>query len=191
MGGGGNKTHGQIEKFQKLDSFRVSGIDGAFTVRWPSGGSIRIEATPDIMQLLYRYRGEAIREPVRMSTVPNNYGGARSFFLCPGCGRRVRFLYLRWGRFRCRSCARLNYRSQQATKDEFYPYDAAVKLLRDRFRVPEEQIPVPMDLPYFIPERPRGMRWATYWALLEKYGAHRKRYSCTMIRRVEAILKHL
>lgn len=188
MGGGGNKTHGQIEKFPKLDSFRVSDIEGAFTVNWPSGGSIRIEATPDIMRLLYRYRGEAIQEPVRISTVPNNYGGARAFFLCPGCGRRVRFLYLRWGRFRCRGCARLNYRSQQLTKDEFYPYDAAVKLLCERFRVPEDQIPVPMDLPYFIPERPKGMRWATYCALMERYGVLRNQYRSAFTSRAMWIL---
>lgn len=177
MGGGGNRTHGQIEKFQKLDSFRLSGKEGAFCVSWPSGDSICIEAATGIMKLLYSCQGQDVREPVHISTVPNNYGGARPFFLCPGCGRRVRFLYLHWGRFRCRSCARLNYRSQQATKDELYPYDAAVKLLRERFRVPEDQIPVPMDIPYFIPERPKGMRWATYCALMERYGALRNQYS--------------
>ncbi len=39
-------------------------------------------------------------------------GGARRWFACPCCGRRVALLYLRWGRFACRPCQRVAYASQ-------------------------------------------------------------------------------
>ena len=98
--------------------------------------------------------------PLELSMVPNRYGGVRPFFLCPDCGRRVRFLYLRWGRLHCRVCAGLNYKSQQTAKDEFMAYREGVKLLRNRFNV--ERVPIPIDFPTFIPPRPKGMHWKTY-----------------------------
>lgn len=40
------------------------------------------------------------------------FGGARPWFTCPCCTRRVAVLYLRWGRFACRGCQRVVYASQ-------------------------------------------------------------------------------
>ena len=114
------------------------------------------------MWLAYRTGEGRVQERVALDYLPNHYGGARPFFLCPGCGRRVRFLYQRWGRFRCRYCARLNYRSQQENRDGLATYHKAVKLLRGPFRLNGDQLPVPMDLPGFIPPRPKGMHWRTY-----------------------------
>lgn len=55
---------------------------------------------------------------VELSHKNNGFGWWQTFFLCPECGERVRFLYLTGRRgFLCRRCARLNYRSQQRTKD--------------------------------------------------------------------------
>ena len=98
--------------------------------------------------------------PLELSMVPNRYGGVRPFFLCPDCGRRVRFLYLRWGRLHCQVCARLNYKSQQVTPDGLEAYYKGVKLLRERFHV--ERVPVPLDFYGFFPPKPKGMHWATY-----------------------------
>ena len=43
-----------------------------------------------------------------------NYGGARPWFGCPHCDRRVAVLFLAAGAFRCRHCARIAYSSQSA-----------------------------------------------------------------------------
>lgn len=189
--GGQNRTHAQIEKFKKVDSFKIGDIAGGATLRWPDGGAIRLEVSPDIVWLLYRYQEREYREPVEISRVANHYGGARPFLICPDCGRRVRFLYLRWRVFRCRSCARLNYASQQRTKDEFAPYYAAVKMLREQFKTPEGQIPVPMDLPHFFPDKPKGMRWATYSALMGRYEKLQRQYSGVFVARARAFLNWL
>lgn len=134
----GNRTHGTVEQFARLDSFNLG------------------------ESLSYYLSGQY----VEISRVPNNYGGARAFFLCPHCGQRVRFLYSRWGRFRCRACNRLNYKSQQATRDEFMPYRQGTKLLRERFKL--DRVPVPIEFFDFIPPRPKGMHWRTYWRLYKE-----------------------
>ena len=189
--GGQNQTHRTVERANRMDSFVVGKLHGPHVLSWGDGNGIGVTAAAGNVGLAYRFNEREVRELVMVSRVPNHYGGDRPFLICPGCGRRVRFLYLSWGRFRCRSCARLNYRSQQDTKDEFYPYRAAVKMLRERFKVPEDQIPVPMDLPHFFPDKPKGMRWTTYRALLERYGVLVQQYSRTMISRAEAILSRL
>jgi len=55
--------------------------------------------------------GEEIEEVFRLEVTRPNYGGVRFWFLCPGCGRRRRKLYLPPGRrlFRCRECHDLTY----------------------------------------------------------------------------------
>lgn len=173
MRGGQNKTHGMVGRYDRLDSFRDGSLHGPHCLAWESGNRIMLTGDGGAVTLAYQIGEERIREQVVLDYLPNHYGGARLFFLCPGCGRRVRFLYLRWGRFRCRHCGRLNYRSQQQNRDELEPYHKAVKLLRGKFKVSEEQIPVPMDLPGFLPPRPKGMHWSTYRRLLLELD-HRK-----------------
>ena len=179
--GGQNQTHQTVERAKRIDSFVVGKLSGPHVLSWGDGNSIGVTAAGGNVELAYRFNEREVRELMKVSRVSDHYGGDRPFLICPGCGRRVRFLYLSLGRFRCRSCARLNYRSQQATKDEFYHYRAAVKMLRERFKVPEDQIPVPIDLPRFFPDKPKWMRWATYWKLLELYGALRRQYEAAFV----------
>lgn len=186
--GGQNRTHARIEGTPKLDSFSVGHISGHAEVHWKSGHAVRVDVSPDTVLLQYRYQGQNIREPLAISRVLNNYGGARPFLLCPECGQRVRYLYLRRGVFRCRHCARLNYSIQQRTKNELFPYHAATKLLRERFEVPMALMPVPMDLPYFLPTRPKGMHWNTYRKLMERYGKLQRQYATVSVERLEAFI---
>jgi hypothetical protein len=46
--------------------------------------------------------------------------GARLFWLCPGCNRRAAILYRRWGRFRCRQCHGLTYKTAQEADKRVY-----------------------------------------------------------------------
>lgn len=118
--------------------------------------------------------------------VPNHYGGERPFFLCPRCSRRVRFLYPARGLWLCRTCGRLNYASQQNNRDELAPYWKAVKLLRATFRLTD--IPVPMDLPYCVPPRPKGMHMTTYLRHMRKLEGLKREYLASFLARAKVIL---
>lgn len=70
------------------------------------------------MQLRLNDAGDLV-EFVEMVATHPHFGGRRWWMLCPRCASRVGRLYLERGRFRCRSCHDLRYRSsQQAHRDE-------------------------------------------------------------------------
>jgi hypothetical protein len=56
-----------------------------------------------------------VEQRVELSSIPAEFGGSRTYLLCPGegCGRRVSVLYFRRGVFRCRLCHGLAYESQR------------------------------------------------------------------------------
>lgn len=104
---------------------------------------------------------EEIHDTIHFDSVPNNYGGIdRLYFECPFCWRRSRFLYLHKKHFKCRKCAKLNYCSQQLTKNEDIPIYKIRKLLRDKFGIIENLSP--FDTSYYRPPRPKGMHQKTY-----------------------------
>lgn len=156
--GGQNRTHGMVERYDRIDSFKLADAQG-------------------VADLSYRFNGQLVRRRIELLRVDNHYGGTRPFFLCPRCGGRVRFLYFRFELFRCRTCNQLNYQSQQVTRDDLYPYYKGVKLLRKRFKLNEAQIPVPIDFPKINPSRPRGMHWRTYWLLYKELVSLQNEYS--------------
>src|SRR5262245_21487419 len=100
---------------------------GALTWTWTGGGksSVGYVVTwshdgPTVI-LLYRWRGEDVRIPVRLEMTPAQFGGRRWWFTCPltvrgvACNRRAGKLYLPPGarHFGCRACHGLTYRSSQ------------------------------------------------------------------------------
>jgi hypothetical protein len=54
-------------------------------------------------------------QQIKLVSTPGNAGGHVYWFLCPGCGRRKRKLYLPSDEvvFLCRKCHNLGYRAQQ------------------------------------------------------------------------------
>ncbi len=54
-------------------------------------------------------------QQIKLVSIPGNAGGLVFWFLCPGCGRRKRKLYLLSSEavFLCRKCHDLAYRAQQ------------------------------------------------------------------------------
>lgn len=98
----------------------------AFRWRWLRDGetlaSINVRTEQGRVVLTYRYRiygGEWQDEtvPVSLTWTPCNYGGARPWFRCPRCGRRVAILYA-GGIFACRHCFRLAYPCQHESWDD-------------------------------------------------------------------------
>ena len=85
-----------------------------WTKRYGKNASIGIESNPskDLLTLFYSYKENSIKEEIKIEYSSVNYG-RRPNFVCPECGDRVRKLYLKNGRFRCRECHDLAYKSEQ------------------------------------------------------------------------------
>lgn len=119
-------------------------------------------------------------QDIETSQVRNGFGGKpRTFFICPLCGRRARKLYMRWGLFRCRECARLNYPSQQVTKGTDQCASRMRSILREDFDVVGSFAPV--DMGHMTPEKPKWMRWETYYRKLIKLRKAQLAYSDAFI----------
>lgn len=86
-----------------------------------------------------------------------HYGGRRPWWSCPSCGRRVALLYSGWGRYSCRRCFGLAYRSQRETDSD---------LAARRARAIRARLGWPLGLLEMPGGKPRGMHQKTYLRLL-------------------------
>lgn len=125
----------------------------------PAGQVLFEVVAADRLRLRYRITtagGETLRDyRVAITWTPCHLGGARPWFLCPRCGRRVACLYLQ-AVFTCRSCQGLNYTSQQAGKT-----DAALdRSLALRRTVGANEGPLTMGADWIA--RPKGMHRQTF-----------------------------
>jgi hypothetical protein len=97
-----------VRVWHRLHGFR-DGYSGSWV--WNVGGepagSISYSVSEHAVTLRYSTNGTSIAEPVRLERTACNYGGHRPWFRCPGCSDRVALLYLRSGRFACRTRARI------------------------------------------------------------------------------------
>ncbi len=94
-----------------------------------------------------------IRERVGLDWTPCRYGGARPWFVCPTCLRRVALLYLGNPYWACRRCLDLVYQSTR---------EGEAARLRDRAqRLVRRLGGGPRDDAYDV-TRPKGMHWTTY-----------------------------
>lgn len=91
-----------------------------------------------------------------LATTSCNFGGVRYWFICSDCSRRVAKLYRVGGRYACRQCHGLAYRSQH----ENYYDRGLLKAQRIRMKLGGS---ANMTLPF--PPKPKFMRWATYYRL--------------------------
>jgi hypothetical protein len=93
---------------------------------------------------------------------PTQFGGRRRWLSCPRCRRRCRILY-RAQQFRCRKCSGLVYQSTRETWGQRALSQAdklAMRMAGGRREL--------FDGDEF-PEKPKRMRWATYWRLEERF----------------------
>ncbi len=88
--------------------------------------------------------------------------GYRSWFICPGCGRRVAKIYYRWSCFKCRTCQRLNYSSSQQSHNKMEQINRKIYKIQDRLKVQYD----PLNT-YDIP-KPKRMHYKTYERLMDK-----------------------
>lgn len=131
----------------------------------PAGQVLFEVVAADRLRLRYRITtagGETLRDyRVAITWTPCHLGGARPWFLCPRCGRRVARLYLR-DLFACRQCHRLNYASQQASKASA----ALDRSLLLRKAVGANEGPLMLGAEWI--EKPKGMHGLTFARKLER-----------------------
>lgn len=110
---------------------------------------------PECLWLRYRwtpygYEPRDMVERVQLVWTECNYGGARPWFACPGCERRVAIL---WGSpFLCRRCHDLAYASQRENDTD----RAISRSLRIRAKL---GLRTNLEQPMFKPNRMRQRTW--------------------------------
>lgn len=100
-------------------------VGNMFAQKWTwalgtESATVTIHVEIDRLVLSYRSQSvvgdvsQSVEYPVDLDWTTLHYGGRRPWFLCPasGCGRRVAVLYGDGGRFACRQCQWLAYKSQ-------------------------------------------------------------------------------
>jgi hypothetical protein len=132
-----------------------------WSVRGEKTGSVQITAVQDGVLLSYRarQRGEdwqQIEEAIPLVQTATNFGPRREWFRCLSCGRRCRIIY-GGVRFRCRKCQGLRYESQ---------YEPAFARAASRALKIRDKLGGKGGLDEPFPEKPKGMRWRTYWRLV-------------------------
>lgn len=183
MGSGGlNKKHKQVEDYRKIDSFQFYDflnydkyLSYKTEVKYPAAG-IRIVYHVQTKTASIDYDGCIYH--LGLSRVTNIDGKSiRLYFLCPKCGKRVRYLYKKDGGIICRTCAKLNYASQQKSGMEeilYKMHDIVENKLQYSYWMNENPDVYLPDLSY-IP-KPRYMRWEKYNELIYKYEQLRDEY---------------
>lgn len=122
-GSGRPGKHIQIEQCRHIDVrlFQRAGmLKGPWIGQWswrdPKTSAltsqIEVIVAPPCIQLTYRWRDQLHTDKADLVKSACSFGGSRTWFSCPGCQRRTTKLHLFAGRFRCRSCHDLRYRSQ-------------------------------------------------------------------------------
>ena len=103
---------------------------------------------------------KSVMERVKLDRVPTSFGGARTYFRCPGvgCDRRVMALYFASDQFRCRRCHDLAYESQ---------CEDAEQLIRRHAAKARARLGYPAWRPFSLAPiaRPKGMRRSKFLRL--------------------------
>jgi hypothetical protein len=131
---------------------------------------IDLRAEADRLHLTYRVRvagGEwqDVSETVRIVRVPCQFGGSRSYFICPGvvngiaCGRRVAKLHGPGRYFLCRHCYRLAHASQSESG-----WDRALR----RANKIRQRLGGNPGVAASFPKKPKGMWRRTYDRMREE-----------------------
>jgi hypothetical protein len=116
------------------------------------------------MVLNYRHRPrdgdwENVEQRISFDRTPCNYGGSRTWLLCPRCWKRVAALYGAGKYFFCRHCYNLTYSRQQENRQDRFMRKA--RKIRKRIGGDD-------NLANLFPVKPKHMHWKTYWRLREE-----------------------
>lgn len=174
------ESHKQIDiRWLRKQGCLRNGVAGSLS--WSRHGErtgsigYRIEADRMVLHYRHRIKGgdwEDVEQIISFDRTRCNYGGYRTWFLCPICWKRVAVLYGADKYFYCRHCYNLTYGSQQERELERKARKA------DKIRDRMGWGPGFLD---GIGPKPKGMHWRTYkrlcamheslsWEVLAKLG---------------------
>ena len=122
--------------------------------------------TDGIKSHYWANEAEYTHELISFAYTATQFGGRRRWLVCPSCGSPRRALFRAMKRFRCRKCLGLVYQSTREPSQQRV-LDQADKLA---YRVAGAASDV-CERDDF-PEKPKRMRWRTYWRLEERYYAY-------------------
>lgn len=122
---------------------------------WSRGGvktgSIGILVGYSTVRLNYSANSKEASQVVWTTSTSCPYGGSRQWFACPVCHRRCEVLFMRSGRFACRTCQRVSYTSQSGSES-------------DRVHARYHKLHALVEN-----GKPKWQRWATFNRLEEKF----------------------
>ena len=120
--GGHNRTHGQVEGAWRIDSFDAAISEGDCKLFACAGEKVHLldldhfmecwptqETDQEFVEVWNGNWGQTLE----LTRTPSSFGGHCTFWVCPNCGKRVRFFYFKNLGFACRTCCKLNYAVQQ------------------------------------------------------------------------------
>jgi len=112
-------------RWLKKQRYLRPGTAGSLSWSWgdEQTGSIDFRMEHDRMILNYRHRPhggewESVEQAISFDRTSCNYGGYRTWFLCPRCWKRVAILYGAGKYFFCRHCYDFTYSSQQESRPD-------------------------------------------------------------------------
>lgn len=172
VAGGIQGTRCEIRRMTFAVSTSGGGRDGllcpgrifgwAWSINGETIASIKGASGQGHVRLIYRVRSfdDGWRDMdyrVALEETPCNFGKTRQWFLCPasGCGRRVAMLY-GGSVFACRTCHRLVYASQRE--------DVLSRMMRK-----SRKMEARLGWDGGFDDKPKGMHWRTYSALVDRY----------------------
>jgi hypothetical protein len=155
--------------------------EGCYTWAWSRGGErsgsigVRVDSTMAVtLQYTATINGsrQDLNERVAIEQVPCNFGGVRPWFCCTRCARRVAVLYLRGGRFACRSCQRVAYTSQSGS-------------VSDRVHARYHKLHALIEN-----GKPKWRRWATFNRMVDKFELADERANLELLRVIQRLTGH-
>jgi hypothetical protein len=107
------------------------------------------------------------KEHIWLDSTPCNFGGERTWFLCPFCQNRRAVLFSVAGVFACRTCHNLAHASTRDSETE--ACNRRIRRIEDRLGGDATG----RGFLWRVPEKPAGMHWETHdrlvWKLLREH----------------------
>ena len=130
-------------------------------------GSISVLSGGTGVSISYRVKAgdewRDVSQHVTVESTPCHLGGTRPWFTCPACGGRSGVLFLRSGRFACRKCQPIAYRSQSGSETE-------------RLCAMFHKLGAQLDV-----GKPKWQRWVTFERLCDRYEAVSTRLDASLL----------
>lgn len=172
----------QVESLRAMDSraMKKQGIfeNGAGSYSWWDSETKELRSSIDYsyqdqqLTLSYRCNDESYRYVIHIEQTACNYGGTRSWFICPSqqCRKRVAKLYLsESGYFTCRHCNKANYAIQQMCEKDKPRYH--MNKMRDKLGWSYNHVTFLKRI-----TKPSNMHHKTFKAMVFKHDEYEKQF---------------